>query len=52
MHFLRHLLSYMAPPFGFIFGGEEPLPPGFDRVITSRGGFVVTSRNAYVIAKG
>jgi|HubBroStandDraft_1064217.scaffolds.fasta_scaffold1243274_1 hypothetical protein len=51
MHFLQNLLNYMCPPFIFLFGQGEDIPVGFDRVITSRGGFVITSANDFVIAK-
>jgi len=40
----------MLPIQNMVFAQEE-VPAGFDRVITSRGKFVVTSRNTFVIAK-
>ena len=51
MHFLQNLLNYMIPIINIINGGSEDVPIGYSRVITSRGGFVITYTNAYVIAK-
>jgi|HubBroStandDraft_4_1064222.scaffolds.fasta_scaffold01218_3 hypothetical protein len=49
MHSLMRLLNWMCPPFIFL-NGNNYVPPGDDRVITSRGNYVVTSRNNFVIA--
>jgi hypothetical protein len=51
MHFLRNLVNIMFPIVPFINSGSEDVPIGFSRVITSRGGFVITSTNAFVIVK-
>jgi hypothetical protein len=51
MHFLKQLVNIMFPIVNFINSGSEDIPIGFSRVITSRGGFVITSTNAFVIAK-
>jgi hypothetical protein len=49
MRFIKHLLNWMTPPFLFL-NNDEYVPPGFSRVITSTGNYVVTSRNNFVIA--
>jgi hypothetical protein len=51
MHFLKHLVNIMFPIVDFINSGSEDVPIGYSRVITSRGGFVITYTNAYVIVK-
>lgn len=50
MHFYMRLIQNF-PVFFILGAGGGFVPPGFDRVITKRGTFVVTGRNSNVIAK-
>ena len=50
MHYLLQLVTTLLPIKTIL--GESDLPPvGNDFVVTSRGTFVVTARNANVVAK-
>lgn len=49
MHFFLRLIQLY--PFTILTQNNNYVPPGFNRVITIRGGFVVTHRNTNVIAK-
>lgn len=51
MHFLYHLLNRMLPLQTMVFGQNEEIPAGFDRVITNTNDFVVTNTGNFVIAK-
>lgn len=48
MYVYLRLLSYL--PFPVLFDGDDPAPPGFSRLITSRG-YVVTGSGARVIVR-
>lgn len=50
MSFLMRLVGLLPLQYMMV-GQDENIPVGFDRVITSRGNFVVTARNSFVIAK-
>jgi|GEM_PF-5034017 hypothetical protein len=51
MRFLLRLITTMLPLQVMVMDQTEDIPTGFDRVITKRLSYVVTSRSAFVIAK-
>jgi hypothetical protein len=51
MHYYTRLLQWFPFLPLLAHGDIVPVPPGFLRVVTLRGNFVVTSRSSFLIAK-